>query len=365
MASPLSHLLAALTLTFFGLLAASHPVAADRDSGTLRDMVYVSPSWGYSVRWYGDEWNVAGESSVDGIDQLTLTDAVGSSVRFAGRAGYHGDARACLDDLLAQLERDGARDIVVLRDDYDRPQKLFHPWRSWMLVIAGFPEGGTSLDQVVYLDCRTLAPEEAVFIRELRTPAATYSDELWHLDILNVALPRRAWSGNSFVGLSAPGLDPDWVIAPMPADSTWPWVYPDDPKLLTADGIELGMMTQVDGDPERGDLVVIIENSGMEPLTIDPARFSIANNPDSERPDPDLFATSAVWHDGAASGSRTLAPGEWASLLLDFPAPPEPSTTTFLVYWDDALSGGAVTLDCVDNCGYGGGGSRPRVRVGR
>jgi hypothetical protein len=302
---------------------------------------------------------------VDGVDRLRLTDALDSSMLFEGRAGYHGDTRDCLDDLLTRLESDGGHDIVVLRDDLDRPQKLYHPWRSWMLVIAGFEEAGQMVDQVVYLDCRTLVQDEAVLIRELRTPAATFSDELWHFDALNAAMPRSAWVRLGPSGLYAPGFDADWALSPMPSDSAEPWVFPDDPKLLEVDWDERGMMTQVDGDVGNGVFVVAIENSGTEPLTIDPDQFRIANRPDvpGGGPDPDVAPSGADWDYGSASGMGTLAPGKRASLTLEFPSLPEPAMPTFLVYRDSSLSDGALTFDCVDNCGYGGGGSRPKVRT--
>ena len=42
------------------------------------------------------------------------------------------------------------------------------------------------------------------------------------------------------------------------------------------------------------------------------------------RPDPDLAPERALWDDGAGSGPRTLPPGTWASLTLEFPEPLDP-----------------------------------------
>jgi hypothetical protein len=223
------------------------------------------------------------------------------------------------------------------------------------------------VDHIVYLDCRTLVPDEAVFIRYLIAPAATFSNDLRRLDVLNAALPRGAWAGHLFSGLFAPGQDKDWAASPLPVDSDWPWVYPDDPKLLAgADGLEIGMMTQVDGDMEQRTFVVMIENTGTRPLTIDPSLFSDSNDPSGPRPDPDVAPVRATWDDNASPGPRTLAPGAWASLTLELAAPPAPRMrATFLVYWDYATDGSAVVLDCLDNCGYGGGGSRPKLRISR
>ena len=79
---------------------------------------------------------------------------------------------------------------------------------------------------------------------------------------------------------------------------------PGDPELLgTQDGSELGMMTQVDGDPENNTVVVMIENSGTAPLEIDPLQFTESNwdyfdGPIEPRPDPDLAPVRTSWDDG-------------------------------------------------------------------
>lgn len=342
---------------------------AAREDGTLRDAVYVSPTWGYAVRWYGDEWTIDEETSEDGVDTLWLADADGNLVGFEGRLGYGGDARSCLDDLVIGVQdAPAASDVALVRDEFDRPQKIFHPWRSWVVLLVGYEDedGGEVVDHLVYLDCRTLRPGQAVFIRYLVAPVETYPDDLAHLDVLNAALPRGAWWGDAGRGLSAPGLDFDWTVPPLPADSLLPWEYPDEPKLLaSADGAERAMLTQVDGDREGRAFVVTIENTGAAPLTIDPERFAAASDPATPSADPDVAPRAADWDDGAPAGPRTIEPGAWASLTLEFPAAEPRSAASFLIYRDDAAADGAVVLDCLDTCGYGSGGTRPRLRLTR
>jgi hypothetical protein len=344
------------------------PPALGQDLRGLHDMTYVSPTWGYSVRWYADEWTIDQETSAGGAESLWLSDSSGNTVGFEGRAEYGGDARSCLDDQLAKVEEaPEISDVTVLQDELGHPQKIFHPWRSWILLLVAYGEAGQTVDQILYLDCRTLRPEEAVFIRYLVAPAATFSNELPQLEILNAALPRSAWAGNIYTGtgLKAAGLD-EAAASPLPVDSLWPWVYPDDPKLLASvDGFELGMMTQVDTDLEGLTAVVMVENSGDQPLTIDPSRFSIANDAIVSDPEPDIAPIAATWDDSAATGARTLSPGSWASLTIEFPTLPETRWLSNLVYRDSTLEGGEVTLDCVAACGYGGGGSRPKLRISR
>jgi len=168
---------------------------ASRAGQSLRDSGYISPTWGFSVRWYDDEWSVDQETTTDGVDTLWLTDTMGNAVGFEGRAGYGGDARACLDDRVSAVEETpDAGDAAVATDEFDRPFKIFHPWRSWiaLLVPIQADDQESAVDHLVYLDCRTLVPDEAVFIRYLVAPAETFSDELPQLDVLNAALPRGA-----------------------------------------------------------------------------------------------------------------------------------------------------------------------------
>jgi hypothetical protein len=61
-----------------------------------------------------------------------------------------------------------------------------------------------------------------------------------------------------------------------------------------------------------------------------------------------------------------LAPGTQASIVLEFPALPQiTSTIIHLVYRDEDCPDGAIRLECLENCGYGGGGSRIPLIISR
>jgi hypothetical protein len=300
---------------------------------------------------------------------------MGNAIGFEGRAGYGGDAPACLNDRVSAVQETAdAGDAAVTTDEFDRPFKIFHPWRSWTALLVPVQADGqvSAVDHLVYLDCRTLVADEAAFVRYLIAPAETFSDELPQLDVLNAALPRGAWDRSVNEGLTAPGQSDEGSWSPMPVDSIDPWQFPGTPELLsTQDDSELGMMTEVDGDLENNTVVVMIENSGTAPLEVDPLQFSESNwdyfdGPIEPRPDPDLARVRALWDDGAESGPRTLPPGTWAILTLEFPEPLEPrSRSSFLLYWGNQLIEGAIARKCLDNCGYRGGASRPTLRLGR
>ena len=148
---------------------------------------------------------------------------------------------------------------------------------------------------------------------------------------------------------------------------------PGNPELLgTQDGSELGMMTQVDGDPENNTVVVMIENSGAEPLEIDPLQFTDSNwdyfdGPIEPRPDPDLAPVRTI--------CGTMAPNPDRAPCLPEPGPASRSNfrsrlspdraRAFCCTRDNRLIDGVIALECLDNCGYGGGASRPRLRLGR
>jgi hypothetical protein len=364
-----------LILVLTSFLASAVTGVASRAERSLRDGVYISPTWGFSVRWYDDEWSVDQETTAYSVDTLWLTDTMGNAAGFEGRSGYGGDARACLDDRISAVQESmDAGDAVVATDEFDRPFKIFHPWRSWIVLLVPVQADGqeSAVDHLVYLDCRTLVPGEAVFVRSLIAPAETFSADMPQLDVLNAALPRGAWEGGLYEELTAPGQADEGSWSPMPVDSIDPWQLPGRPELLgTQDGSELGMMTEVDGDPENNTVVVMIENNGTAPLEIDPLQFTESNwdyfdGLIEPRPDPDLAPDRALWDDGAGTGPRTLPPGTWASITLEFPKPLEPrSRSSFLLYWDTRLADGVIALECLDNCGYGGGASRPRLRLGR
>ena len=352
-------------LTLLAALTWWHPgaiVTAAEDA--LRDQSYTSPNWGFGVRWHGDEWTIDAETSRDGVDSLALRSDAGDVARFVAGAFYDGDATACLDDQMAKVaQTPGAQNVAVVQDELGADQEYRRPMRAWALTLISRDEG----DLFVYLDCRTLAPNRAVLIRALYGPAATFQASYDSFAVLAATLPRGAWQPNGNGGLAAPDLAFDGPISPLPTDLFMPWDFPRNPWLLVArDGTEQGMMTLADGAADSRQLLVTIENSGATPLTIDPGRFSAVNDPSRPPVDPPIALTDAAWELPGSAGPRILAPGTQASIVLEFPdLAASSSTITYLVYRDDGLRDGLVRLDCLVECGYGGGGSRIPLLIGR
>ena len=338
--------------------------SVDAAEDALRDQSYTSPHWGFGVRWYGDEWTIDAATSTDGVDSLALRSNAGDVARFAAGALYDGDATACLDDQIAKVEQTpGAKNVAVVQDELGADQEYRRPLRAWTLLLVTRDEG----DLFVYLDCRTLAPNQAMVLRALYGPAATFEANYDSFGVLDATLPRGAWQPNGDGGLVAPDLDFEGPISPLPTDPFMPWDYPRDPWLLTArDGAERGMVTLADGTVDSGQLLVIVENSGATPLTIDPARFSAVNDPSRPPVDPAIAPIRADWELPGRAGPRVLAPGAQATIALEFPDfAASTSTITYLVYRDDELRDGMARLGCLANCGYGGVGSRIPLLIGR
>jgi hypothetical protein len=352
-------------LTLLAVVASLLPVMGLAQQGSrLRDQHYTSPNWGFSVRWHGDEWRIDDQASADGTDSLWLRNDDGVIAGFVAGALYGGDAPACLDDQIAMIEAmAGVDDLPLIQDELGAEQTYRRPARAWSLMVLPQDDG----DLVIYLDCRTLIPSQASFIRTLVSPAATFEADFDTFSVLNATLPRSAWAPNADGGLAAPDLNRDGPLSPLPTDLFMPWDYPRDPWLLFDNaGNERGTMTMVDGTPDSRQFLIAVENNGEEPLAIDPARFSAANDPAWPEVDAEIIPLQARWEAPGAPGRRVLAPGTQASIVLGFPDFAQmTSTIIHLVYRDEDLPDGVVRLDCLKNCGYGGGGSRIPLIISR
>jgi hypothetical protein len=309
------------------------------------------------VRWHSDEWRIDEQTSADGIDSLWLRNDDGAIAGFVAGPLYAGDAPLCLDDQIATVETmSGVDDLPLIQDELGADQTYRRPARAWSLMLLPQDDG----DLIVYLDCRTLIPGQASLVRTLVSPASAFEPDFATFSVLNATLPRGAWVAGAADALAAPDLDLDGPISPLPTDRFMPWDYPHDPWLLFDNaGVERGMMTLADGTPDGRHFLLTVENSGDLPLAIDPARFSAVNDPAWPLVDAEIAPLAATWEAPGVPGQRVLAPGTQASILLEFPDFSQlTSTIVHLVYRDDALRDGAIRLDCLENCGYGGGGSR-------
>jgi hypothetical protein len=54
-----------LILVMTSFVASTTNGLASRAEQCLRDRVYISPTWGFSVRWYNGEWTVDQETTTE------------------------------------------------------------------------------------------------------------------------------------------------------------------------------------------------------------------------------------------------------------------------------------------------------------
>jgi hypothetical protein len=229
------------------------------------------------------------------------------------------------------------------------------------MLLVTLPGEDEATDYVFYLDCQTLVPGEAVLARWAVGPAASFDANADRFDVLHVALPREA---DALQNSGSP-LFPLYLYSQF--SPPFARFHPRSIVMSDRDGVERGFLTLVDGDERTR--VVTIENSGEQPLAIDPEQFTVT-------PDLDLTATGAApgvrpaqiaWEGSNETGPRRLAPGERATVVLTFPERfadliPD-AKPAYLVYWDDTLPEAHLTIDCF-GCA-GGLGSRPELLLSR
>jgi hypothetical protein len=355
-------------------LAALPLPALGQEPRGLHDMAYTSPNWGYHVRWHSDEWTIDEETSEGGADSLWLSDTSGNVAGFDGAAAYNGDATLCLDDLIATVESiPDATNIEVVYDEAGTEQSTYDPRRSWIMLLVGIPAGDQVIDHVVYLDCRTLAPGQAVLARTLAGPAATFLSNLGRFSVVQTTLPRSAWEYNA---------EYDWLVDGRGEGSDLALFFdgvcggfPRDGRLLfSPDGTERAMVSLVDGTSSYdaddssadNDRVLMIENTSTAPLTIDPAGFVYREGFPGFDELRDIGLPDVVWEDTGDTGAREIGPGSWAPVQLLWPDDLVlPQGGVYLLYRDDEFAGGEVEVDSIGVAGGCGGGSRPNLRISR
>jgi hypothetical protein len=364
------------SLLAIAILLGMPALSLSRESRGLHDQAYTSPTWGYHVRWYGDEWAVGEESSEAGTDALWLSDRAGNVVGFSGVTAYGGDAATCLEQRIAELEAlPGAADVEIVSDEAGTLQLQQNSWWSWAIMLVRLPTADQEqlVDHVVYLDCRTLVPGSAVLMRTLAGPVATFEASMDRFAILQATLPRSAWTLNPEIGHLSLGD----TSAPLNAPPLFEQIcggYPRTGQVaLDPAGMERLVLSLVDGTPQfsRGDSgteairVVMIENTGDAPLPIAPSDFVFVSTAFGDEVRYDVAPAIVTWEESGESGARTLAPGELAVAHVIWPAAvPFPDEGVNLVFRNAALSE-EMGLGSIGIAGGCGGGSLPELRLGR
>lgn len=155
------------------------------DSAGVNGNVYESPSYGFTLEWDEDVWEVDEAASEDDVDLLVLTDGV-STVTFAAAEAFDGDAEECVaaaeDDI---ADRRGVEDVEILEDE-DGP--LVEGDEVYAYAYYGYTleqRNGDTEEMYEYVECSTLDDGQSV----LRiSQAASIADADEELDALEELL---------------------------------------------------------------------------------------------------------------------------------------------------------------------------------
>jgi hypothetical protein len=300
-----------ISLVLVGLLPTAGRSVAQQP--TLKDQIYASPNWGYSIRWHADEWTVSQETSEGRADLLELTDSLGNVIVFTGREEFNGDAAACLDDMISELLAiPGATDPITVSYDGGDPVERRHSQQSYTLMQVRLPAAGVPTDFAVYAECQMLEPGVAIFARFYIGPVAVFDQ--WYDDVVatleSVFLPIDAWQ-------------------PISADD-YNLVWAGEAPLLGLDRLDAALFPYEAFNPRllvglvdaAGDArVIAFENFGSEPITVEPVNIALTlTSLTGEGGDQIERPYAIFWEDGIttnADGSRVLAPGERATVRVE------------------------------------------------
>jgi hypothetical protein len=130
---------------------------APGDAGVDGD-AYTSPTFGYTLEWDGEAWQVEDATSEDDVDTLVLSNGV-STLTITGLAGFDGDPAACRDETAADLEgQEGVESFEPAVNEDGEPIVLDEADRAGAVFVATVD--GQEL--VFRVDCRVLVEGEAV-----------------------------------------------------------------------------------------------------------------------------------------------------------------------------------------------------------
>ena len=304
--------MSALILSMLTIVGHRATPASAQHAG-LRDTVYTSTEWGYTIRWHGDEWNVVHDVSGPDVNLLMVGDDAGNFVSFTGLNDFNGNARICLDDMVASALSDPEHTSTApFTYESGDPVEWRHRDQAYELLSTTVTKGDGSVEEgVLYLECQTLVPGKAVFQRLYSGSADSFdqnTDDVIAM-IEGVYLPASAWlPDEDEPAIVLAGYSP--LLDRGRGDAT---LFPaDEPQLLIG-------LADVAGERR----VIGFENVSATPVTVYPADLAlvyvdIAGAGDEVRSVP----TAVGWSDafaGDASGARDLAPGERAFAVVDMP----------------------------------------------
>lgn len=154
------------------------------DTAGVNGNTYESPTYGFTLDWDADLWEVDFAASDNDGDILILTDGI-STVTFAAAEGFDGDAEACVaaaeDDI---GDRRGVEDVEILEDE-DGP--LVEGDEDSAYGYYGYTleqRNGDAEEMYEYVKCSALDDGQSVVRISQAAPVANADEELDALDEL-------------------------------------------------------------------------------------------------------------------------------------------------------------------------------------
>ncbi len=149
-------IIAVLAVSMFRL-----PIAALAQDG-VDGNAYVSPTFGYTLEWDDDIWEVSDATSGDSYDSLVLN-SDGATLYVESLFFYRGRADRCIDGELAALaSQAGVDEFEPALDDNDEPIEDID--RESATGVYVLPESDENDETIIYLHCQTLIEGEAVLV---------------------------------------------------------------------------------------------------------------------------------------------------------------------------------------------------------
>jgi hypothetical protein len=179
------HILAVTAIALgLGWVAGASPVQAESDELSGVDgATYESPTWGFTLEWDEDDWEVVQATSEDGVDAVLLSIPGGALI--VRGLPLEDDAEQCRRDYARALRNDdGVDDWEPLEDEEGDPIAGEEPGRAFAAFSLTFTtDDGEGQARVNYVECRSLVPHEAMMTVLLIALRADYED------VMDAALP--------------------------------------------------------------------------------------------------------------------------------------------------------------------------------
>ena len=182
---------------------------------------YESPSWGYTLEWDDEVWDVRLSRSNNQNDRLLLTRLDGASLLYVdGYDFFEIDPVSCIAGALAKLEN---RTAVAEIEPYEDPEGAVVAGEEDERAFAAYrytvERTGETEEQVQYNECRTIVPGEAVVEITHIAPADVYEDEAALVaDVLaTLTIPAAAAEQDATPNTATPAATP---AEATPAEAT-------------------------------------------------------------------------------------------------------------------------------------------------